>query len=66
MKIIFDKNRYHQQDEMIAWCRENIGPGGWYDMIPDDMDWSMGCVFGRTTFCFKNEQDCTLFLLKWG
>ena len=66
--ITFGKDRYHQQEEMIAWCREHIGIGSWWNGLPAmpcGMVWSIQCVFGQTTFWFKNERDGSLFALKW-
>lgn len=68
--IRFEKDRYHQQSEMEAWCRENIGIGGWtqgYDA--DDWkgvrSWSIESMFGVTRFTFKEDADATFFLMHW-
>jgi hypothetical protein len=67
MHITFEKDRYHEQHLMEQWCRDNIGQGGWHtiDSEPAEMEWWMNCMFGRTTFAFKNKRDYTLFLLRW-
>lgn len=63
--ISLGRDRYHQQEEMIAWCEEHIGIGAWWSGRPTGMDWSIECVFGRTTFWFKHDSDAVLFSLKW-
>ena len=66
--ISFGRDRYHLQDEMVAWCRENIGVGAWWNSLPAlpvGQDWSIQYIFGRTTFWFKRESDATLFALRW-
>lgn len=65
--VTFGRDLYHLQDEMIAWCREQIGVGTWWVLPqpPANMDWCVECTFGRTTFWFKRESDAVLFSLKW-
>jgi len=71
MEITFGKDRYHQQEEMASWCRNNIGPGGWSYTSPkewaglQDKIWIMHSMFGNTTFAFKEPQHLTLFALRW-
>jgi hypothetical protein len=62
-EVTFGKDRYHQVTEMYSWCKDNIGNGGWL-ADPNDM-WAAEGAFGRTTFKFKNDEDYTLFLLRW-
>jgi hypothetical protein len=59
----FDKGQYHLVNEMVRWCKDNIGDGGWLARNGDL--WSCEGVFGRTTFKFMREDDYTLFLLRW-
>lgn len=69
--ITFGKDRYHQQGEMERWCKENFGPGKWigdievkeWEGLPE---WTIHCMFGNTTFNFKNPKNLTLFILRWG
>jgi hypothetical protein len=65
-EVGFDKRQYHQQDEMIKWCRENIGPGGWEHTI-DDVEgvWCVYSMFGNTWFKFREDKHAMLFKLKW-
>lgn len=71
MKVAFGhtvslgRNHYHLQDEMITWCRQHVGIGAWWSGLPAGQDWSIECVFGRTTFWFKRDSDAALFLLRW-
>lgn len=66
--VSLGRDRYHLQDDMVAWCRENVGLGSWWNSLPAlpaEQDWSIQCIFGRTTFWFKRESDATLFALRW-
>lgn len=69
--ITFGKDRYHQNRAMEQWCEKNIGPGCWAFgkantwQGMDDKLWTIDSMFGNTTFSFKNDKDCTLFLLRW-
>lgn len=70
MHISFDKDRYHEQREMEQWCEQQFGKGAWvgspypkeWTALPD---WTIHCMFGQTTFAFKNEKDYALFILRW-
>jgi len=67
----FGKSRYHQQIEMVAWCRVNCGYGKWLTQTPnswlglEDLNWTVDSIFGNTTFSFKNPKHYTMFLLRW-
>ena len=69
--VAFDKDRYHLNDDMSTWCRDNIGPGKWTYSTPKtwegmgDNTWVIHSMFGRTTFCFKDHRHLTMFLLRW-
>jgi hypothetical protein len=69
--IIFDNTRYHEHLDMIAWCEQNIGHGGWAFSIPKSWEslgsklWAVSTGFGNTTFAFKEEKYLTIFLLRW-
>lgn len=61
--IYFGKDRYHEREAMIQWCRDNIGRGGY---IPHDYNvWEIGTIFGNSTFSFRNKQDLIFFKLRW-
>ncbi len=65
IELQFDKDRYHLQRDMVQWCEQNLGPGGYTGVDPYTSTWSWNSMFGSTFFYFKNERDATLFSLKW-
>lgn len=70
-EITFGKDRYHLQREMESWCRKHIGEGGWTGATPKTWEgmggkvWVIHCMFGETTFVFKEPKHLTLFSLYW-
>lgn len=59
----FGKDRYHEREAMISWCRANVGQGGY---IPHEYNrWEIGTIFGNSTFRFRDSKDATLFALRW-
>ena len=70
-EITFGKDRYHLQGEMERWCKTYIGPGGWTGATPKTWEgmgskvWVIHCMFGETTFAFKEPKHFTLFSLYW-
>jgi hypothetical protein len=65
VEIQFGKDQYHLQRDMVRWCEQNLGPGGYTGVDPYNHSWSWNSMFGSTFFHFKNERDATLFSLKW-
>jgi hypothetical protein len=70
IEVVFEKDRYHTIGTMERWCAENIGLGGWVYGDPDDWEegkrkWAITSIFGRTTFYFKDDEDATMFTLRW-
>lgn len=67
IRISFDKDRYHQQQDMYIWCEENLGPGGYYGFTrnPTEAKWSIESMFGNTHFFFLHPKDAVLFSLIW-
>ena len=69
IQIEFGKDRYHTNDAMINWCRQNLGFGGWVYGNPNDWDegrkWAISSQFGNTTFYFSDEGTASLFILRW-
>lgn len=66
----FEKDRYHQVQEIDHWCTEKFGVGKWiYERTPkswEDMPrWTVHSMFSNTTFAFREQDDYFLFLLKW-
>jgi hypothetical protein len=69
IEIEFGKDRYHTIRTMERWCVDNIGVGGWVYSDPNDWDqgrkWAISSQFGNTTFYFADDQDATMFTLRW-
>ena len=67
-KVTLGKERYHQQEEIVRWCKQNLGPGGWNRSLvlnaTGDL-WRVDSMFGSTMFWFKDERHYLLFCLKW-
>ena len=67
--ITFGKDRYHQQNEIRAWCTEHVGDGAWARGMPESWEgrsWAMyGGMFGNITYAFKDPKHLTLFALRW-
>lgn len=64
--INFGKDNYYLQDEMVLWCRNHLGKGGWGVGLDDtDNLWMVFSAFGNTCFQFRNEADATMFRLRW-
>lgn len=64
VKITFGRENYHRHGDMIDWCRNNIGQGGWGILKENDSRrWAVEINFGYTTFWFSNESDYLIFLL---
>lgn len=67
-KLIFGNDVYHLNEGMVAWCRENIGKGGWVLNRGIDSDswlWEIESAFGYTGFSFKNQSDKEKFIAEW-
>jgi hypothetical protein len=65
-KVSFGKDRYHQQEDMIRWCKTTLGKGGWgQSLVLGDNRWRVDSMFGSTHFWFKEERDYLLFTLRW-
>jgi len=62
-QVHFDRDRYHQIQEMVVWCHHNIGEGG-YIGSPNDR-WSVATAFGKSSWLFKNQEHATMFALRW-
>ncbi len=63
-QIHLDKGHYHLIESMRNWCVGNIGTGGYWALREGD-HWCVLTAFGRSSWCFKNQNDATLFTLKW-
>lgn len=63
IEFVFDKHSEHLQNEMVRWCEENIGPGGWLN--EPYYIWHVSAIFGNTFFKFKDKKDAVLFSSRW-
>lgn len=64
--IRFGKRWYHKHDEMMQWCIDNIGHGGWLNYPEvDEQVWMIECNFGNTTFWFVKSEDALAFKFKF-
>lgn len=69
--VEFDKRRYHEQREMIEWCREYFGAHKYDWMYSEPLSWEglgtwgVSTMFGNTFFYFKNKNDAMWFKLRW-
>jgi hypothetical protein len=65
-RISFGKDRFHEQDAMIEWCKQHCGEGGYHAFTKrEDARWSVDRMFGHAHFFFKEEKDVVLFSMKW-
>ena len=62
-EVTFNRDKYHLIEEMNAWLRSNVGPGGWAPVL--DAKWKIEGAFGHHTYYFKDPRDATLFALRW-
>lgn len=62
-EIAFDKRRYHEIQDMVSWCYNQFGQGG-YLAKPYDR-WTLEQAFGNSFFRFLDDKDATLFALRW-
>lgn len=68
IKVTITKDRFHEQDAMVEWCKKTLGPGGWNTSLVlnnKGEQWRVDSIFGSTHFWFKQERDYLLFALKW-
>lgn len=65
IKFSFEKDKYHLQDDIRAWCRENFGSGMWMNPKGHTQTWGWETAFGHTQYYFKNELEASMFALRW-
>jgi hypothetical protein len=63
--VEFGKRWYHMHSEMMQWCEDNIGPGGWGSYPVGNETWMIGCNFGHTKFYFINSVDALAFKFRF-
>ena len=65
IKVSFDKDKYHLQNEMREWCRNAFGPGMWCNPKDHTNTWGWETAFGHTQYYFKHEHEASAFMLRW-
>jgi len=70
VEVRVSKRQYHEQQDMIEWCRGNFGMGGWKLMRgmytdSNEWKWDVESAFGTTFFNFVNEADAEAFRGYW-
>jgi len=63
-QIHFEKDRYHQIEDMVVWCVKQLGEGGFYTSNKNKR-WALITAFGKSSWLFKNQDDATMFALRW-
>jgi hypothetical protein len=72
-EVDFGREYYSKHEQIIQWCRDNIGPGSWsgsrsYEdwlkTCPDEL-WTVYLMFGYTHIACKREEDCSKLILAW-
>ena len=63
----FGKSRYHDQAEIRQWIEDSFGPGKYGAEAASEgiSTWSWETQFGNTYYYFVNEEDATMFALRW-
>lgn len=65
-EVVMSKRMYHLQADMVDWCKQHIGDGGWkWGSNQIDGKWNVVSAFGTTFFNFVNPADATAFALRW-
>jgi hypothetical protein len=64
-QIHFERDRYHQIEDMVGWCLRQFGEGGYIYSSNNTERWALVIAFGKSSWLFKNTEDATMFALKW-
>jgi len=64
-QVHFTKDRYHQVQDMVGWCTDQFGDGGYIHSSVKNQRWALAIAFGNSSWLFKNSEDATLFALRW-
>ncbi len=64
-QVHFGKDRYHQVEDMLGWCENQFGEGGYIYSANDTERWALVIAFGKSSWLFKNPEDATMFALRW-
>lgn len=61
-EIKIDRDRYAEQTTMIRWCESEFGE--W--QVRNGLErWGVTQSFGYAHFYFREEEDATVFVLRW-
>lgn len=64
--IMLGRDYYSLQGEIMDWCKQNVGPGGWYPSSGDkNFLWAIESSFGHVSISFRNQEDLMWFSLIW-
>lgn len=64
-QIHFERDRYHEIQAMVAWCINYFGEGGYISSSNKTERWAVVTAFGKSSWLFKNQEDATMFALRW-
>ena len=70
-EFLLGKSQYHLLDQMVAWCSEHLGEGGWTGLGAQTWAqhvlhaWGIHWGMGRGGMYFRHASDCTAFALRW-
>ena len=64
-QVHFTKDRYHQIEDMVVWCIDQFGEGGYIYSANNTDQWALAIAFGNSSWLFKNSEDATMFALRW-
>ena len=62
MTVRIKIKRESNHSDIKQWCYDNFGPDWWDD---DDGAWSWVGMYDMIEFEFFDEEDATLFMLRW-
>lgn len=65
IKITYGRDTYSQHELRHRWLEETIGRYNWGNVLRTDSLWCYTEAFGTFYYCFLNESDAMMYLLKW-
>jgi hypothetical protein len=66
-ELVYEATTEEAYPEVEAWCIEHVGP--WNEAwvrIRHDIAAVLGAEGRKQIYYFRREQDCTMFILRWG
>jgi hypothetical protein len=64
-RIHFERDHYPFVHDMIQWCFAEFGEGGYIGSVYRTERWAVVTAFGKSSWLFKNQEDATMFALRW-